>query len=390
MAERNLVAVPNASPTVVTENDWSEARKKFVLDNYCNNAPDAVALVFMGEAMRRGLSPEAKQIYLIPRGKGDNRRWITQTSIDGYRVIADRTRRYAGSDDAAFSYDAKGALEKAVVTVWKMVEGQRCSFSASARWNEYTAGENLWLTKPHVMLSKCAESLALRKAFPAELSGLYTDAEMDQAGGVDVRSSVSIAPDSPRQVDRGDFSGGVVNLPSPDQHDQPAAEDEDQPCAIDNCIGFCNAEWVAFSHRKYGHPLCNKHSAMAKRGELDGPLARLNEPKPAPVVEAAASVAKADPHKDAMTTLFAEAKRHGLSFDLLELYAQETLGASTADMTLSAIVQLTQKLKREDKDALLDRLTNRPERDDSDGVATDMFPDVEFAQEPGNDRYTSN
>lgn len=186
MAERQLATVTPLAP--VTTNEWTEARQKYVLENFCGDAPLAVAMAFIELAMRRGLSPEARQLYLIKRKKKNQdtgryeETWMQQTGIDGFRIIAERTGKYAGSDEPVFTWNhERKELEKASVTVWKLVQGQRCPFTATAYWEEYNAGQGQWPKMPRTMLAKCAEALALRKAFPEDLSGLYTDAEMDQA-----------------------------------------------------------------------------------------------------------------------------------------------------------------------------------------------------------------
>jgi phage recombination protein Bet len=150
--------------------------------------------VFIEAAKRYNLNPIANQIYpQVRQGKLS----IT-TGIDGYRLVADRTGKYAGNDDPV--YDNEESPKVATVTVYKIVSGNRCAFTASARWDQYFPGEKqgfMWKKMPHLMLGKCAEALALRKAFPAELSGIYTAEEMEQAGEPAVASP---SPKAQREV----------------------------------------------------------------------------------------------------------------------------------------------------------------------------------------------
>jgi hypothetical protein len=65
-----------------------------------------------------------------------------------------------------------------------MVQGQRCPFVAAAYWDEYCPAQGqdkMWQKMPRTMLSKCAEALAIRKAFSTKLGGVYTADEMQQA-----------------------------------------------------------------------------------------------------------------------------------------------------------------------------------------------------------------
>lgn len=155
--------------------------------------PDELQL-FLYVCGQTGLNPLVKQIYCIHRNtkNPDTGRWepkmTIQTSIDGFRVIAQRSGEYGGQSEPEFSYDDKGNLVKAKVIVYKFRGDVRYEAAVGiAYWNEYVQMDKdgkptgRWASMPHVMLAKVAEAIALRKAFPQDLSGIYTDDEMAQA-----------------------------------------------------------------------------------------------------------------------------------------------------------------------------------------------------------------
>lgn len=155
----------------------------------CKGATDDELKLFVMVCQRTGLDPFARQIHAVKRWDGKEKREVMsiQTGIDGYRLIADRTGLYAGSDEPKYDTETEKNPGKATVTVWKLVAGQRVPFTRSARWDEFvqTTKEGnvtrFWAKMPYLMLGKVAEALALRAAFPQELSGIYTHEEMDQA-----------------------------------------------------------------------------------------------------------------------------------------------------------------------------------------------------------------
>lgn len=132
-------------------------------------------MAFMYQVYRTKLDPIARQIYPVYRAGG----LAVQTSIDGFRLVASRTGHYGGSDDIEFEeVDGKPAKAKCTVYLLNPHTFERMAVVATARWSEYQAGGPMWASKPFIMLGKCAEALALRKAFPQELSGIYTVEEM--------------------------------------------------------------------------------------------------------------------------------------------------------------------------------------------------------------------
>lgn len=151
---------------------------------------DSDLLLFLYVAKRTGLDPLTRQIYAVFRWDTRQGKEVMaiQAGIDGMRLVAQRTGAYAGQDDAIMLPEDESTEypTKAQVTVYKVVNGERVGFTASARWKEYAPTnkdgkvEYMWAKMPYTMLAKCAEALALRKGFPNELSGVYAEEEMRQ------------------------------------------------------------------------------------------------------------------------------------------------------------------------------------------------------------------
>lgn len=190
-----MAAAPNFQ--LELEDEW-EGKLDLIKRTVASGANRDELEIFLYHAKRAGLDPLARQIYLVKRkGKA-----TIQVGIDGLRLIADRTGLYAGNDDAIFDVDDRGRPQRATVVVYKMVHGSRCAFSATARWDEYFPGEDSgfqWKKMPHVMLAKCAEAQALRKAFPMEMSGLYVHEEMEQASAEAQQGTRAIVSSEPSE-----------------------------------------------------------------------------------------------------------------------------------------------------------------------------------------------
>ena len=149
-------------------------------------APRATVEAFLAHCQRTGLDPIARQIYAIQRGG----KWGIQISIDGARLVAERSGEYEGQTAAQWTSDGVNWvdvwLDDSTPPAAARVGVYRRSFReplfAVATFKAYSAGGPMWQKMPALMLAKCAEMLALRKAFPQDLSGLYSSEEMDQAG----------------------------------------------------------------------------------------------------------------------------------------------------------------------------------------------------------------
>lgn len=224
----------DSSPAIVDWQDKQELIRRTVAAGATNDELE----LFFHQARRSGLDPLAKQIYYVKRkGKG-----TIQVGIDGLRLVAQRSGQYAGSDDAVFvEPDGPGFPEKATVTVWRMVDGHRCAFTASARWREYYPGDDQgfqWKKMPYAMLGKCAEALALRKGFPADMSGLYIHEEMDQAGKADA-ITVEAEPETPPAPAKAP-PPAPAKAPAPAP---PATPRIDEPPKDTNAFGFVPVRW---------------------------------------------------------------------------------------------------------------------------------------------------
>lgn len=203
------VAIVAPKPTALAQ--FTPADVEVIKQQICKGSTDAELKLFLAVCRKTGLDPIAKQIYAVKRWDSKEQREVMaiQTGIDGYRLIAERSGKYQGQKGPFWSdgklypmYDQNGnqvGENLRWLEAWPYPEPPmlarvgvlRAGFAepvwAVARYASYVqtvqSGQpnKFWKQMPDVMLSKCAESLAIRKAFPMETAGIYTQEEMGQA-----------------------------------------------------------------------------------------------------------------------------------------------------------------------------------------------------------------
>ena len=287
---------------------WDHEQTRVIKELICPGASDAELSLFGQVCQRTGLDPFSRQIYGImrPQRQQINGEWQTisklsiQTSIDGFRLIAERSGKYGGQlgpqwcgadgvwHDVWLAQEYPAAARVGVIRVdW------REPLWAAARWDSYVQTHrdkktqqdvvgSMWQRMPDVMLAKVAESLALRRAFPAELSGLYTSEEMQQADRdrADTPQREIVTNDQTTMRERQAARRVVAEDGTVLKENEPG-EVYDLPLTCKDCQGHIKGarfqdgsilepkDVASRSQERYGRALCMPCSRKAAKAERD-------------------------------------------------------------------------------------------------------------------------
>ena len=183
---------------------------------------------FMHICKHTRLDPLRRQVYcfVFNKHKPEWRQMTVVTAIGGYRSIAERTGNYRpDEDDARIEYsdaakDPKTnplGIVKATIVVFKYSHGEWHRVAGSAHWDEYVplkdgvidTKKTGWTKMPRIMIAKCAEANALRKAWPDDFAGLEVEEEVDRRATIDLTAS--------ELADAGETSERMARIGGPNQ-----------------------------------------------------------------------------------------------------------------------------------------------------------------------------
>jgi phage recombination protein Bet len=197
---------------------WTPEQTQLISTTIAPGCSNDELRLFAYACQRTGLDPFSRQIYAIKRAG----KLTIQVSIDGLRSISERTGQLDGSSSYWCGEDGVWVdvwlSSKPPAAAKTIIYRKGCAhpFTATARFADFNAGQGLWSKMPSVMIAKCSEAQALRRAFPADLSGVYSTDEMDQAVEPVTVTTAPSAPALPAKGDAKIFQAGKVAIAKAD------------------------------------------------------------------------------------------------------------------------------------------------------------------------------
>lgn len=208
----NEVAVAPQNQTVLFGQEQVDLLKRTIAKDATN---DELQL-FISQCKRTGLDPFTRQIYFIKDKQG---KVTVCSSIDGLRLIAERSNAYEGQTKSEWCgpdgiwkdiWLSNTPPKAARVGVYKtkfrepvygvaIFDEYAGKYSYDDQYGKYKKGDltHMWAKMPALMIAKVAEALALRKAFPNDLSGIYSseEGELISAPEVEIKQEISVGPE---------------------------------------------------------------------------------------------------------------------------------------------------------------------------------------------------
>jgi phage recombination protein Bet len=201
-------------------------------------SPEAIVLA-LSYCKARKLDIFKRPVHVVPMWNKELGREVETIwpGVNELQVTAARTGKWAGMDpprfgpDQTLTFEGKtksGSVSATVtfpewceVTVYRLIDGQRCAFTETVYWLETYSRigrtdvpNEMWQRRSRSQLAKCAKASSLRAAFPEE--GEYVAEEMEgkeYAGGVTIDARAEEVAEPLRRTATDWWDGASLEIP---------------------------------------------------------------------------------------------------------------------------------------------------------------------------------